>query len=286
MSTAKKTTIKFTAFVTLLIVTVAYFSLLSPTSAYFYKEFPNDDAKIKFANFEVNQVLFENEASLRFPGATKLADFEEFLFDDVAIVKTITIKNEGDAPARILTQITPDEEAEKNGLRYIAFIETKEAESTTGEEVATVAEDESTTEAESTTSSAKPEKGSVKAELESFFNITEISSDVTNREEVENSVASSVEVTLEEYNENFRNNYNNVLDVNEEATVKIIFWSEYDTAQTAAGGESVWQEAGSIKDLTYDCNIKIIATQVDENYAAVTAAVSELAEENKESTNE
>ena len=60
MSTAKKRTVKYVAFVASLIIVISYFSLLSPTSAYFYKT-ETKSTTITFEMFDVKQTLFENE---------------------------------------------------------------------------------------------------------------------------------------------------------------------------------------------------------------------------------
>lgn len=245
MSTAKKRTIKYTAFITLLILTVTYFSLLSPTSAYFYKT-ETKETSIEFALFgvEEDQPLFENEDVLKFKGATKLADFNELLFDDVVEIKEVTLTNVGEANARILTHITPTDESVTKGLRYIAFVEKVE------NEPETVAEGET----EETTTSAKAEKGSLKAELETLLGITE------------SSTPEEVDTALNNYNEAFKANDDTVIAPGEKAKVTIVFWSEYDPAQTAAGGEELWQNAGSLAEIEYSCKVEIIASQ-DEDAA-------------------
>ncbi len=248
MSTAKKRTVKYVAFVASLIIVISYFSLLSPTSAYFYKT-QASDTTITFATFEVEQTVFENEKVLKFKGATKLCDTEELLFDEVAIVKEITIENKGEAPARILTHITPTDEAVANGFRYVAFIEKLEN------------SPETVAEGEEETPAAVVSKGAIKTELETLF---EINADSTHE---------TVEAKLNEYNETFRNNSDTILATGEQAKVRIIFWSEYDPAQTAAGGESVWQNAGGIANIEYPCQIRIIATQ--NNDLAASDAVTE-----------
>ena len=47
----------------------------------------------------------------------------------------------------------------------------------------------------------------------------------------------------------------------EKAKVKIVFWSEYDPAMAAAGGEPTRQNAGSLAEVQYNCKIEIIAAQ-------------------------
>ena len=244
MSTAKKRTIKYTAFITLLVLTVTYFSLLSPTSAYFYKT-EKKETTIKFATFgvEEEQPLFENDSVLKFKGATKLADFDELLFDDVAIVKEVTLINVGDAKARILTHITPDAAAVTNGLRYMAFGESVENAPETAEEGE-----------ETTTTPVKVEKGSLKSELETLLGITS------------ESTPAEVETALNNYNNSAKQNDDVIIAPGEKAKVKIVFWSEYDPAMAAAGGESIWQNAGSLAEVQYNCKIEIIAAQ-DNNEA-------------------
>ena len=43
--------------------------------------------------------------------------------------------------------------------------------------------------------------------------------------------------------------------------------------QTAAGGEANWQNAGEIKNITFPCNIRIMAVQDDDE--AVEDALTE-----------
>lgn len=239
MSTAKKRTIKYTAFVTLLVLTVSYFSLLSPTSAYFYKT-EKKETTIEFALFDVDaeQTVFDNDSVLKFKGATKLCDTEELLFDEVAIVKEVTLVNSGEADARILAHITPDDDSVSKGLRYIAFVEKLE------DTPETVAEGE-----EEPTTSVKVEKGAIKTELEALLGVTETST----HEEVESA--------LNTYNSNFRKNDDTVIAPGERAKVRIIFWSEYDPAMTSVDGKAIWQNAGKLVNIEYLCKVEIIATQ-------------------------
>ncbi|MBE6783077.1 MAG: hypothetical protein E7536_03605 [Ruminococcaceae bacterium] len=267
MSTAKKRTIKYVSLVASLILVISYFSLLSPTSAYFYKT-ETKETTITFEMFDVEQTLFENEATLKFKGATKLCDTEELLFDEVAIVKEITVKNNNrvdGASARILVDITPLEKSVENGFRYVAFIEkiTNETETVAdGEETNTVVS-----------------KGAIKTELETLFEIDE------------NSTPEDIEAKIDAHNEALRNTNGNdnktILAPGESATIRIIFWVEYDNVLSyitnsediPGTGESVWQNAGEIVNIEYPCQIRIIATQ--DNDEAVTDALTE-----KETTTE
>ena len=248
MSTAKKRTIKYSAFVATLILIVAYFSLLSPTSAYFYKT-ETSETTIQFATFDVEQTLFENKDVLKFKGATKLCDTNELLFDEVAIVKEITLVNKGQSPARILVDVTPLEDSFENGLRYVAFIEKVDGTETV--------EDEAT--------SGAVTKGPIKQKLETLFGINEDS----NLTDVDN--------LINTHNESLRNTNGNddkiLLASGESAKVRIVFWVEYDAAQNAAGGKAKWQNAGEIVNIEYPCNVRIIAVQ--DNDEAVEDALTE-----------
>lgn len=252
MSTAKKRTIKYVSLIASLILVFSYFSLLSPTSAYFYKK-QSSNTTLEFAMFDVDaeQTLFENDNELKFKGATKLCDTDELLFDEVAIVKEVTLINNGEADARILVNITPDEESVTNGLRYVAFAEKVENAPETAEE--------------GEVTSTTVEKGALKQELETLFGITA------------DSEQSAIESAIDDHNESLRNtNGNNnktIIAPGERAKVRIVFWVEYDKVQTAAGGEANWQNAGEIKNITFPCNIRIMAVQDDDE--AVEDALTE-----------
>ena len=129
MSASKKKTIKFTALMTVFILTVTYFSLLTPTSAYFYQE-QTSDGEITFAFFNVTDnnteetKIFDETVGLEFEGATKFADLDEILFDEVTIEKEIIVTNdENGVNARIYVDVIPDDYSEENGLKYITFVE-------------------------------------------------------------------------------------------------------------------------------------------------------------------
>ncbi len=268
MSTAKKRTIKYVAFVSVLILIVSYFSLLSPTSAYFYKT-ETKGTTIIFATFDVDeeQTVFDNNSVMKFKGATKLCDTEELLFDEVAIEKEVILENKGEAPARILVHITPDEESVAKGLRYVAFIEKIE------NEPETAADGEEGTEgSDGATTSEEVKKGSIKTELEELFEITAEST----HEEIEG--------RLNTYNEEFKSKYvtlappdKETLAPGEKAKVRIIFWAEYDSVLSYLDnvkgeegyGEKNWQNAGNLENIEYLCHVEIIASQ-DENAAVDT----------------
>ncbi len=263
MSTAKKKTIKFTALMTVLILTVTYFSLLTPTSAYFYKEV-SDGGHIKFSLFQVNngdEDILSEIADIKFKGATKFADFDEKLFDEVAEIRTYTVTNTGDVPARVMTRITPLDGSDEKGLKYMIVVsdpyggEASTTETTTTETTTA----ETTTTETTTTETAILPKGEIKEEIESrlelFTNATAVS------------YATAIDA-LNVHNAIEKNT--RTLKTGESVDVKIYFWAEYDEVMSAAGGEEIWQDAESVTSVGYTCKIEMIASQ-DKDEAVVEA---------------
>lgn len=245
MSTAKKKTVKFTAFVAIFILSITYFSFLSPTSAYFYKE-EEKNGSVKFALFNASDdymTVFEDGKKLEFKGATKFADFDEMLFDDVAIQKEVTVTNDVQGvPARILVNVTPNEESLEKGFKYITFIsknaDTSEAFETDGE-------------GQGGNTAETVKKGDLKTKIEKTLY------DADNRfiDGVDYSNALSI---LNSFNEKQKTNYV-TLEPGESATVKFVFWSEY-TALSEKYGDN-WEKGLSVSEIDYSCKVEIIASQ-------------------------
>lgn len=267
MSATKKKTIKFTALMTVFILTVAYFSLLTPTSAYFYKEFNEQDATIKFSLLDFNVTdntvengIFEGEYELKFKGATKFADYGEKLFDEVAITKEFTVTNTG-VDAKILPRVTLHDDSAANGLKYMVIFEDSEAEAVSEE-----TSDNVEVEKETVT------KGKLKEEIESRLELFPETTTQEGETSTEPTIGYSAAVSkLDAFNE-----IKSVeLKSGESVNVKIIFWAEY-TDIVNVKGESTWQDAGSIENISYQCTIEMIASQLSEEDAAVTTALAEV----------
>ncbi len=245
MSIKKKQTVKFTALALIFILSVTYFSLLSPTSAYFYKS-EDRVVEVEFASFDVSQTVFAEEDELFFKAATKFHDFDELLFDDVAETKTITVTNTGEADARIYARVTPDAESIENGFMYMIEMGTiNTAPEETETDAASLAEDGTT---EETTASSKVEKGILKSEIEGKLNLTSTMSE-------EEAIAS-----LNSYNNESEAEYV-LLSTGESVDVTIVCWSQYTNI------EENLKNTDTISKIPYNCAIEIIATQ--DNDAAV-----------------
>ena len=267
MSTSKKKTIKFTALVTVLLLTVTYFSLLTPTSAYFYQEidFENDGITFSLLDFNVTEEnrIFEEDCELKFDGATKFADFDEKLFDEVVIIKKFTVTNAANGvPAKVMPRVNLYENAGDNGLKYMISM---------SKDVAETVEEETSgevTEAEEIT------KGPIKSRVEETLDLFP---------EGATSVEYSDAVSkLDDYNS--ASNHIVELAPGESVNVEIIFWAEYDEAMSAAGGEDIWQDATSVTSVPYKCSIEFIASQLSDGDEAVTEALAEEAPAWKETT--
>ena len=84
-------------------VSIGYFALLAPTTAWFYQD-EEKAHQFTFGDFDVNQtpqsanIIAER---LIFPAATRFADTDEILFDEVAHVIEVDVENRGDLPAKL-----------------------------------------------------------------------------------------------------------------------------------------------------------------------------------------
>lgn len=231
---------------TVLIFTVAYFSLLTPTSAYFYQEFnfENDGITFSLLDFGVTEdnEIFKEDCNLKFKGATKFADDDEFLFDEVVITKNFTITNaEKGVSAKVFPRIHLYEDAGDRGLKYMVFV------SKTPFDTPTPAEEG---EVEEIT------KGPIKSKIEKR---------IEDMVSCENKDPNAPE--------------NNIVELapGESAYVKIYFWVEYDKVMSAAGETTEkWQDAESVVSVPYKCNIEFIASQLSEEYndEALTEALN------------
>ncbi len=108
-----------------LVLCVGYFSEMSTTSAWFYDSQVIDSGdSFVFGDLSVD-TSFSSKSIITFDGATKLADPEEKLFDEVVNVEEILVYNSGTLPARIYADAVVTGNAE--GFRWFVFDETIQA---------------------------------------------------------------------------------------------------------------------------------------------------------------
>ena len=103
-----------------LIMCAGYFSMMLPTTAWFYQSQSVSGAnnKFVFADFDVDGD-YSIQNTLVFDGATAYQDMEETLFDSVVKVIDIDVENDGGLPARIYA--TVKNESAAKGLRYFYY---------------------------------------------------------------------------------------------------------------------------------------------------------------------
>ncbi len=105
-----------------LVMCTWYFSVMSPTTAWFYQSqsVSGTNNKFVFADFDV-EGEYSFERVLGFDGATAYRDEDEKLFDTVVKVVDVEVKNDGSLPARIYA--TVENKTQAKGLRYFYFTE-------------------------------------------------------------------------------------------------------------------------------------------------------------------
>lgn len=105
----------------LLIACIGYFSVVSPTSAWFYDQNVIDSGdSFIFGDLSVD-ASFTRKSNIVFDAATDFTDPAETLFDDVVFVNEIPVRNSGTIPARIYTDVKNSGKAP--GLRWFWYTE-------------------------------------------------------------------------------------------------------------------------------------------------------------------
>lgn len=119
MSKMKRISASVMAFV--LALCVGYFSMMSPTSAWFYESGVIDSGdSFIFGDLSVD-TKFVTKNSIVFDGATRFYDPKEVLFDEVVNVSEVLVANTGTVPAKIRTDVVNKGSAK--GLRWFVFTE-------------------------------------------------------------------------------------------------------------------------------------------------------------------
>lgn len=101
---------------------VGYFSMMSTTSAWFYNSgvIDSEDSFV-FGDLSVD-TSFTAKSKIVFDGATKLADKNEILFDEVIHIEEIAVCNSGTIPARIYADALVS--GSNDGFRWFFYSDT------------------------------------------------------------------------------------------------------------------------------------------------------------------
>ena len=105
----------------MLVLCLGYFSVMSPTSAWFYDSGVIDSGdSFVFGSLSVNS-RFVTEKNVNFDAATDFTDADEIFFDDMIHTDTITVSNVGNIPARVYVDVINN--GGSKGLRWFAYTE-------------------------------------------------------------------------------------------------------------------------------------------------------------------
>lgn len=117
----KKSKKVWTAVITaLFVLSISYFALLAPTTAWFYQEYDTDydftfgDFAVEYTNPDYNdpedptgEHQFDATVTVPLRAATRFADKGEFLFDEVAYAVKVDAMNDGSMPADVSVEVMP-----------------------------------------------------------------------------------------------------------------------------------------------------------------------------------
>lgn len=102
-----------------LVLCIGYFSVMSPTSAWFYNSGVMDSGNsFVFGDLSVD-TSFTSKSVQVFDAATKFADPDEILFDEAVKVNEILVYNSGTIPARIYADVRTA--GADKGLRWFVY---------------------------------------------------------------------------------------------------------------------------------------------------------------------
>ena len=105
-----------------LVLCTGYFCSVPKTSAWFYDSGVIDSGdSFIFGDLSVD-TLFTSKSEITFDGATKFADPDELLFDEVIKVNEILVNNSGTIPARIYADVKNT--GNGKGLRWFFYDDT------------------------------------------------------------------------------------------------------------------------------------------------------------------
>ncbi len=199
----------------LFVLSVSYFALVAPTTAWYYQE-NNNSYSFKFGNFDVEQENREEiTAAIPLRASTRFADSGEILFDEVAHVVKVDAENTGKMTAQIEVNVT---EGENNpeGLRWFVF------DTSADEEIPDVTE------------SSVATKGGYKEAIENMLSSADVA-----LVDYASLTGNNVETAYENYNRGAitaleeHNAQNIIFKSQEKKVVYVVFWAEFGEVKGA-----------------------------------------------------
>lgn len=120
----RRTKKAFMSLVSLLFaLSIGYFAVLPPTSAWFYQQLYNvDNKEFIFGTWDFSlPVTYFADQDIHLPAATKLEDPNEIAFDEAMHIETISATNNSTLPARIYLTVTGNRGTPDESLYYFLF---------------------------------------------------------------------------------------------------------------------------------------------------------------------
>ncbi len=213
-------------------LSISYFAVLSPTTAWFYTQKENE---YSFIFGDVNLDLPVNETIsevVRLKAATRCADFGEVNFDAAVYVVEVEAINTGTAAARVYINPTLPSGKTKDGLYFFAT-----AHKSTEEDLPTI-----------------------KSELESYLT----SKGVTGMSFGDNGYQAYEDALFAQGGavEDYQSNGYVVVSPKSTTTIRIAFWVEYNATVNSSNIGTSFENTSTITEFSnFGINIKLTATQ-------------------------
>lgn len=227
---------------TLFVLSISYFALLSPTTAWYYQD-ASREYDFTFADFDVEQSANITDLNVEFRAATRFAAADEPLFDEVARVVKIRVTNNAGQKAFVHADVTQNNTTP--GLHWFLY------------ETATENEIMEYPDAAATVGTAK---GAYKTALEQM--LTDAGKPpilYSDEASYESSNAKALEVL------NDHNKQGIVFAPGESKFVYIVLWAEYGEVFSLISTDTV-------QKLVYDVNVQCVAEPYHVQKATITVA--------------
>lgn len=237
----KKSKKVLTAVVTaLFVLSISYFALLSPTTAWYYQDV-EQTYDFTFADFDVEQIANTGDLNVELRAATRFADVNEVLFDEVARVVKVHVTNNGGQKALVHASVTQNNETP--GLHWFVY------------ETATADEIMEYPDAAATVGTSK---GAYKTALETMLRNSDVLPLIYTDEASYEAANAPALAALDAHNQK-----GIVFEPGESKVVYIVLWAEYGEVIATLGADTV-------QTLEYAVNVQCVAEPYHTQKAKIT----------------
>ena len=225
----KKSKTIFTAVVTVLFVlSVSYFALLAPTTAWYYQEDTTSrNYSFTFGDFKMEEEARVDDLTVPLRAATRFADAGEVLFDEVAHIVKVDAENHGGVKGQVVVNVQPDDN-NPAGLKWFIYDTAQNTASVTDNEISDV------------TAGTTATKGAYKIAIETMLTqhgVTPL--DYKNQTAINALSGASYDAKYETYNAtavaalNAHNAQKILFNPGEEKVIYVVFWAEYGEVESS-----------------------------------------------------